>query len=159
MENKPRFIAPLLVVEDIDRARTFYNRVLELEVIQDFGENITFEGNFSLHLRSHFQQLIGGLDVKTGGNDGEIYFEFDDLESLDKRLKSMQVEYVHPLREQPWRQRVVRFYDPDHHIIEVGESFPCIFKRLEKDGLPYDEIARVTLMPVDYVESCLKQEM
>jgi hypothetical protein len=46
----------------------------------------------------------------------------------------MQVEYVHPLREQPWRQRVVRFYDPDHHIIEVGESFLASLNVLKKMG-------------------------
>jgi len=27
--------------------------------------------------------------------------------------------FVHELREQPWRQKVARFYDPDKNIIEI----------------------------------------
>ena len=77
METKIKFVAPLLVVADMQRAISFYETVLGLKVIVDFGENITFEGNFSLHLQSHFQSLIDGKTIKTGGNDFEIYFEYE----------------------------------------------------------------------------------
>ena len=153
METKIKFVAPLLVVADMQRARSFYETVLGLKVIVDFGENITFEGNFSLHLQSHFQSLIDGKTIKTGGNDFEIYFEYDAIDELAAHLTKAGVELVHPLREQPWRQRVVRFYDPDRHIIEVGESMESVCFRLHQDGLSEPEIAKVTLMPESFVKS------
>lgn len=31
------------------------------------------------------------------------------------------VELIHPIERQAWGQKVFRFYDPDGHIVEVGE--------------------------------------
>ncbi len=67
METKMKFVCPLLVVADMQRARRFYETVLGLNVIVDFGENITFEGNFALHQQAHFQSLIDGRKIKSGG--------------------------------------------------------------------------------------------
>jgi catechol 2,3-dioxygenase-like lactoylglutathione lyase family enzyme len=155
METKPKFICPLLVVADMQRARSFYETVMGLNVIVDFGANITFEGNFSLHLKSHFQMLIDGKAIAQGGNDAEIYFEFDDVEAFAQRLADNGVELVHPMREQPWRQRVIRFYDPDLHIIEVGESMEYLCFRLHKDGLSIGEITTISMMPVEFVSDSI----
>jgi catechol 2,3-dioxygenase-like lactoylglutathione lyase family enzyme len=157
MENKPKFVCPLLVVADMQRAREFYETVLGLQVIIDYGENITLEGNFALHLQSHYQMLIDGKEVTTGGNDFEIYFEFDQVEELCRRLEEKGVEMVHPLREQPWKQKVVRFYDPDHHIIEVGESMESTCFRLHKEGLTTEEISVASMMPESYVQAAIQK--
>ncbi len=155
MNNKPKFIAPLLVVADMQRARNFYETVFGLSVIMDFGENITFEGNFALHLQSHYQQLIDGISISFGGNDAELYFEYNDLDAFNQRLINNGVQFVHPLREQPWRQKVVRFYDPDKHIIEVGESMENLCMRLHNDGLSVDEISKITYMPLEFVRNSI----
>ena len=155
MENKLKFVCPLLVVADMQRARSFYETVLGQKVIMDFGENITFEGNFSLHLASHYSQLIDGKEIKTCGNNFEIYFEEDDLEGIVQLLKGNGITFVHELREQPWKQRVVRFYDPDHHIIEVGESMENTVFRLHNEGWSVDEISVSTLMPPQFVEQAI----
>jgi len=156
MSNKPKFVCPLLVVADMQRARSFYETVLDQKVIMDFGENITFEGNFSLHLANHFSNLIDGKEIKTGGNNFEIYFEYDDVETFNQRLIQYGVEWVHPLREQPWRQQVLRFYDPDHHIIEVGESMEHVCARLHNEGLSLLEIAKVSLMPEGFIRAAIE---
>lgn len=83
MQSKPKFVCPLLVVADMQRARNFYEAVLDQKVIIDFGENITFEGDFALHLQSHFGQLIDGKKITAGGNNFEIYFEYDDMEAFN----------------------------------------------------------------------------
>jgi catechol 2,3-dioxygenase-like lactoylglutathione lyase family enzyme len=155
MNSKPKFVCPLLVVADMQRARNFYETVLEQKVIMDFGENITFEGNFALHLQSHFAQLIDGKEIAFGVNNFEIYFEFDDMESLNERLVDYGVELAHPMREQPWRQRVVRFYDPDRHIIEVGESMEHLCYRLHNEGKTIAEIEKITMMPGEFVKTAL----
>ena len=52
----------------------------------------------------------------------ELYFEEPDLESFVKRLEESEfdIEYVNELMEHRWGQKVVRFYDPDGNLIEVG---------------------------------------
>jgi predicted enzyme related to lactoylglutathione lyase len=155
MQSKPKFVCPLLVVADMQRARNFYEAVLDQKVIIDFGENITFEGDFALHLQSHFGQLIDGKEITSGGNNFEIYFEYDDMEAFNQRLLENSVELVHPMREQPWRQRVVRFYDPDRHIIEVGESMEHLCYRLHKEGMVIADIVKTTMMPECFVKAAI----
>lgn len=157
METKVKFISPLLVVADIQHARRFYETVLGLNVIVDFGENITFEGNFALHQQTHFQLLIDGKEIKSGGNDFELYFEYDDLDEINTRLNNNHVELVHPMREQPWRQRVVRFYDPDRHIIEIGESMEFLCYRLHLEGLSSEVISQTTMMPEPFVKAGIEK--
>ena len=157
MERKLKFVSPLLVVDDIQKSRAFYETVLGLNVIADFGENITFEGNFSLHQKKHFHMLIDGKEITMGGNDFEIYFEYDDVEQFNNKLLKMGVRLVHPMREQPWRQKVVRFYDPDHHIIEVGESMEYLCFRLHNEKLTIQQISEISMMPFAFVEASIEK--
>jgi catechol 2,3-dioxygenase-like lactoylglutathione lyase family enzyme len=146
-----KFICALITVSDIQRSRAFYEGLLEQKVKMDFGENVTFHGDFAIHLKDHYQGLIGEHEIRTGGNNFELYFEYDDVDGMVARLKEHGVTFVHELREQPWRQKVVRFYDPDENIIEVGESMEHLAFRLAQEGLPVDQISEITYMPVDYV--------
>lgn len=150
-----KFICPLIIVADIQRSREFYERILNQTVKYDFGENITFHGDFAIHLQSHFSQLIDKRPIQPGSNNYELYFEEDDLLPLVQKLKLHGVEFVHDLREQPWRQRVVRFYDPDQHIIEVGESMEHLCFRLHKEGKSNDEIAQISHMPEVFVKEAI----
>jgi uncharacterized glyoxalase superfamily protein PhnB len=60
-------------------------------------------------------------------NQGEknilIYFETDDLEKCYMEIIEAKVKTIHGIEKQAWGQRVFRFYDPDEHIIEIGEYF------------------------------------
>jgi uncharacterized glyoxalase superfamily protein PhnB len=49
-----------------------------------------------------------------------LYFETNQLDAAFARLKN-KVRLVHPIERQSWGQRVFRFYDPDGHVIEIGE--------------------------------------
>jgi len=157
MNSTVKYVCPLIVVADMQRARNFYEKLLGQEVIVDFGENITFRGNFALHLQKHYRSLIDGKEVHPGGNDFELYFEYDEVEELACRLKDAGVVFVHEMREQPWRQRVVRFYDPDCHIVEVGESLEFLAFRLYNEGCPAEKISHDILMPLEFVEAGIKK--
>ena len=52
----------------------------------------------------------------------ELYFEESEIESFVKKLeeKYPETEYVNRLMTHSWGQKVVRFYDPDGNLIEVG---------------------------------------
>ncbi len=55
-------------------------------------------------------------------NQSELYFEEPDIEQFVKRLETLypETEYVNRLMAHSWRQKAVRFYDPDGNLIEVG---------------------------------------
>ena len=114
---------PMLVVTDIDRTVEFYKKVLGLHVIMDFGANKTLTGGLSLQTAETYGDFIGTDEISFGSNSFELYFEEDDFDKFAEKLKTCDVEYVHPVLEHTWGQRVVRFYDPDKHIIEVGEKY------------------------------------
>jgi len=152
-----KFICPLITVSDINRSRKFYVDLLNQKVKYDYGENVTFEGGFAIHLQSHFKDLIDGGEIKTGGNNFELYFEDDNVEQIVDSLKANNVCFVHTLREQPWRQRVVRFYDPDKNIIEVGESMEYLCQRLSKENLSIQQISIVTGLSSEFITESLKK--
>lgn len=153
-----KFICPLIVVNSMEVSRNFYEKVLGQKVQYDFGENVSFEGGFAIHLISHFSDLISinKNDIIQKSNNSELYFEEEDLDSFLQKLKAMDsIEYVHELKEQPWGQRVVRFYDPDMHIIEVGEPMGSVVKRLLSEGSSVEETSKRTLMPEEFVRQFL----
>jgi catechol 2,3-dioxygenase-like lactoylglutathione lyase family enzyme len=148
-----KYICPLLVVSDMEISRAFYERLLRQKVKADFGENITFEGDFSLHLKQHYSSLIDNEKISFGANNAELYFEHDDVDGIADVLSTHEVEFVHPVREQPWRQKVVRIYDPDRHIIEIGESMENLCLRLFREGKTDEEVSQITYMPIEFVKS------
>jgi len=150
-----KFLCALITVTDMERSRQFYTGLLEQKIKYDFGENITFHGDFAIHLRSHFKELIDNKEIKNRANDCELYFENDALEMMEKKLKNEEVKFVHGLREQSWRQKVMRFYDPDENIIEVGESFEHLSYRLHREGMEVEKISRITYMPQDFVKKSI----
>ena len=61
--------------------------------------------------------------ISFGGNAAELYFEEDKFDDFLKKLAAIKgIFYVHPVQQYSWGQRVIRFYDPDFHILEVGEN-------------------------------------
>jgi len=83
-----KYICPLITVADIKRSRDFYEGLLNQKVKYDFGENVTFEGDFAIHLQYHYISLIDNRPIRTGGNNFKLYFEFDMLEQIVDLLKS-----------------------------------------------------------------------
>jgi catechol 2,3-dioxygenase-like lactoylglutathione lyase family enzyme len=150
-----KYICSLITVSDINRSRDFYVNLLNQKVKYDFGENVTFHGDFAIHLESHYKVLIDNKDIQHGGNNFELYFENDNVEQIVKLLKDNHVSLVHDIREQPWRQKVVRFYDPDNNIIEIGESLEYLAFRLESEGLSIEQISKTTNMPIAFINESI----
>ena len=152
-----KYICSLITVSDIKRSREFYENLLNQKIKFDFGENITFHGDFAIHLKSHFQQLIDNKEITHGGNNFELYFENDNLEEIVTKLKHNKVKFVHEIREQPWRQKVVRFYDPDKNIIEIGETMEYLAFRLSEEALTVEQISKITYMPIEFVKTSIEK--
>ena len=61
----------------------------------------------------------------------ELYFEDNDLDAFAEKLEKSpyEIRYVNRLMEHDWGQRVIRLYDPDMHLIEVGESLEYVARK------------------------------
>lgn len=141
-----RYAGALIAVEDVARSRRFYEGLLGQRVIADYGQDVAFEGGFSIHERAHFSALLDGRSVGVRANDAELYFEEDEVAEAFSRLEASGVEVVHPPREQPWRQLVARMYDPDGHIVELGEPLARTASRMDAEGSTLAEIGLSTYL-------------
>ena len=152
-----KYICPLIVVKDIIASRNFYENILGQTPKYDFGENVTYEGDFSIHLEEHYKDLLGNgySQIIKRSHNFELYFETEELDSVIQRLKKNEIEFIHEIKEQPWGQRVTRFYDLDYHIIEVGESMESVVLRYHRGGMNVEEISKRTSLPEEFVESAL----
>ena len=146
----------LLVVDDIQKSRIFYETVLSQEVLLDFGANITLSGGFALQAKDVWCEFISVSqdEILKNTKNMEVYFEEYDFDAFITQLQTRDnIIYVHEIREYPWGQRVVRFYDPDHHIIEVGESMESVARKLFNQGLSLEEVAERTQHPIEFVRA------
>ncbi|MCI9578052.1 MAG: glyoxalase [Oscillibacter sp.] len=147
---------PLLAVSDMERSLAFYETVLGLRVVLDFGASKTLTGGLCLQTLETWGAFLGANQVAFGGNDSEVYFEEDQFDAFAERLSTLELQYVHPVKEHAWGQRVVRFYDPDRHIIEVGENMTAVCRRFLDSGMTPEEAAARMDVPVDYVRERTK---
>lgn len=108
----------LLVVKDIKRSRRFYEDILGLSVTADLGGKVLFAGGLVLEESGLWEDALKRPAVY-GGNDAELYFEDSCVRSIRKRLEDSDFETVFLEEEGEELSEIVRFYDPDRHIIEV----------------------------------------
>ena len=149
----------VLAVRDMAASRRFYEELLGQRLRFYFGENIGFESGLSLHLKAHFAGLAG-IDpalVETPLSAGELYFEVDEIEAFAAALSAARpaVRIEQPCFEQAWGQRVIRFRDPDGHLIEAGEPMAAVARRCARQGMSAAEVARRTQLPLEGVRAIL----
>lgn len=150
-----RYESTLLSVKDIKKSIKFYDEVFGLKVETDFGANVTLTGgHLALQTDDTWRSFIN-KEVSYGSNASEIYFEEDDFDSFIEKLSLMDIEYVHPVKEHSWGQRAVRIYDPDRHIIEIGENMISVVKRFLDSGMSAEETAVRMDVSLEYIKECM----
>ena len=98
-----KFINTIVFVSDIQTSKKFYTKLLDLQIEKEFETIVFFSNEFIIH-------------------DAANIFEPPDLDSFYKKLAAAGVQFIHFIEKQEWGQRIFRFFDPDGHIVEVGES-------------------------------------
>lgn len=54
----------------------------------------------------------------------------DDFDGFIKKIKARtDIVLLHDVITHSWGQRVIRFYDIDNHLVEVGEKLKCVVER------------------------------
>ena len=111
----------LIVVKDIERSRRFYHDLFGLEMLLDNDGNMILSDGLVLQEEKYWTQFLG-REIIPENNSSELYFEEADIEAFVEKLQSAypEVRYVNKLMTHSWGQRVIRFYDPDGNLIEVG---------------------------------------
>ena len=110
----------LIAVRDLEQAKKFYRELFGLEVALDGDENVMLTEGLVLQDKKVWEACLGE-EIMSHNNAAELYFEERDLEGLVEKLKAYgeEIRYVDRLRELPGGQKLLRFYDPDGHLIEV----------------------------------------
>lgn len=146
----------LFVVNDIEKSKAFYRELFGLQVVTDFGENVILTEGLVLQEKKLWETFVG-KEVHIGGNDAELYFEENNIDAFLERLEKSRfdIEYLNKCKEHSWGQRVIRLYDPDKHVIEIGESMEYVARRFLKMGMTPEEVAEKTQLSVPQIEAML----
>lgn len=111
----------LIVVKDVEKSKQFYHDLFGLQVVLDNDGNVILTEGLVLQDEKVWKDFLG-KDVITRNNSCELYFEEKDIERFIEKLEKLypSIQYVNKLMEHSWGQKVVRFYDLDGNLIEVG---------------------------------------
>ena len=111
----------LIVVKDIEKSRQFYHDLFGLELVLDNDGNMILTEGLVLQDEKIWRSFLG-KDVIPRNNSCELYFEERDIEGFVKKLETLYlgISYVNRLMTHSWGQKVIRFYDLDGNLIEVG---------------------------------------
>ena len=111
----------LIVVKDIEKANQFYHDLFDLEMLTDNDGNMILSDGLVLQEEKYWTDFLK-RDVIPQSNSCELYFEEADIEGFVEKLETLypDIQYVNRLMTHSWRQRVIRFYDLDGNLIEVG---------------------------------------
>lgn len=116
-----KFRNVLIVVKDIEKARKYYHDLFGLEMILDNDGNMILTEGLVLQEEKYWKEFIE-RDIVARSNNCELYFEEKNIEEFVEKLESLypDTEYVNRLITHSWGQKVIRFYDLDGNLIEVG---------------------------------------
>lgn len=111
----------LIVVKDIEKSKQFYHDLFGLDMVLDNGGNMILTEGLVLQDEKIWRNFLGN-DTIPKSNSCELYFEERDMESFIEKLEALypSIQYVNRLITHSWGQKVIRFYDLDGNLIEVG---------------------------------------
>lgn len=151
-----KYSCTVISVSDIKSSRKFYEDLFGLEMYQDYGINIAFSCGLSLQQEFDWLVNLPKDKILKNSNNIELCFEEENFDDFLKKLKEYpNIKYLGDVLEHSWGQRVVRFYDLDGHIIEVGESMKIVINRFLSSGLSMEEISKKMDASIEDLEKLL----
>ena len=111
----------LIVVEDIEKSKQFYHDLFGLETVLDYEGNMILTEGLVLQEKKIWKDFLGKVIIHEN-NSCELYFEEQQIEKFVEKLEKLypSIHYVNRLMTHSWGQKVIRFYDLDGNLIEVG---------------------------------------
>lgn len=146
-----KFYSSVLFVANIEKSKNFYIKVLQQEIEHDFGKNVIFKSGLSIWEIQPEHVIKKKLKVESDSNRFELYFETERLDEVYKKLTMGRIKFLHQIHEEPWGQRTIRFFDPDNHLVEVGESMDTFVINMKNKGLSIEQIVEKSGMSFETV--------
>lgn len=150
-----------LFVKDIVTSKQFYIDLLGMSVDLELGKNVIFKNGFTIWeiQTNHIIPATLGLDKISDPkfNRFELYFETENLPEIFDTLKSKGVPFLHEIHEEPWGQQTIRFFDPDNHLIEIGESMQQFVCRFYNQGMTIKQVSKRRSVPIEEVKRLIKE--
>lgn len=143
-----KFYSPVVFVKDIGKAKKFYTEALRQEIEHDFGANIIFKSRLSIWEISEQHEIPGIAGKPEKGSTFELYFETDNIEESSGKIKATGATFLHNIKTEPWGQKTFRFFDPDGHLVEIGEAFDIFILRIYSETQSVEETSRQTGVPI-----------
>ena len=111
----------MIVVKDIEKSKQFYHDLFGLEMVLDNGGNMILTEGLVLQDEKIWKKFLE-KDITPKSNSCELYFEEKNIEAFIEKLETLypSIQYVNRLMTHSWGQKVIRFYDLDGNLIEVG---------------------------------------
>ena len=111
----------LIVVKDMEKSKKFYHDLFGLDTILDNEGNMILTEGLVLQDAKIWKDFVK-KDIISESNSCELYFEERDIETFAQKLDELypSIKYVNRLMTHSWGQRVIRFYDLDGNLTEVG---------------------------------------
>ncbi|MFR9146914.1 MAG: VOC family protein [Mediterraneibacter sp.] len=113
----------LITVKDMEKSKAFYKELFGLDVILDNDGNVILTEGLVLQDAGIWEETVGG-GIIPRNNASELYFEETDIESFAGKLDAYpeEIQYINRLTQDSQGRKVIRFYDPDGNLIEVGQN-------------------------------------
>ncbi len=151
-----------LFVRDIEISKHFYLDVLGLSIDLDLGKNVIFKNGFAIWEIQDTHIIPSKLGINkindNSVNRFELYFETENLSQIYSILKNKKVRFLHEIHEESWGQQTIRIFDPDNHLIEIGESMKQFVGRYFRQGLAIEAISKHTGIPIEEVKRLINEK-
>jgi catechol 2,3-dioxygenase-like lactoylglutathione lyase family enzyme len=151
-----KFHSTVIFVKEISRSKDFYTRFLEFSIEHDFGKNVILSNGLTIWEIQDSHIISKELETKDDSNRFELYFESEELEKIVILLEKNRTIFLHKIHEEPWGQKTIRFFDPDNHLIEIGEPLEVFVNNMSREGLSVKEISEKSGIPIDTVINLIK---
>jgi catechol 2,3-dioxygenase-like lactoylglutathione lyase family enzyme len=118
-----------LFVEDLDRAKVFYEKAFDLQpVFGDETDTMFRLENTLLFLTksSEAPRMIAPATVGKAGNGPRHVFAIivDDVDAVCAELTGKGVALINGPQDRPWGMRTANFQDPDGYVWEIATELP-----------------------------------
>jgi catechol 2,3-dioxygenase-like lactoylglutathione lyase family enzyme len=152
-----KFHSTVIFVKEIGQSRDFYTRYLDFSVEHDFGKNVILSNGLTIWEIPDNHIISNQLETRKESTRFELYFESEDIDTKCKLLEKAGVKFLHKIHEEPWGQRTFRFFDPDDHLIEVGEPLEVFVSNMSMMGMSVKKISEKSGIPIETLKTLLQK--
>lgn len=127
---KPTLTHIWLLVEDMPRAKSFYQEMLGLQVVSDLGVFVELNANehmlLALFTRAAMHESEPNLAIgPVSGQHAALALEVPDLDAYCEQLRAKGAAFASPETNHPeWGLRTAFLADPDNNLLCVYSGIP-----------------------------------